>query len=63
MIRKTSAAEKAKESRQAKVKSDEDYPWTDLLQDVTTLKKLRVSELNKYLNHDGAEAAFEKQQK
>jgi len=45
--------EKAKESRKAKGKSYEDYPWTELCEDVTKFKKLRVPELNKYLNHHG----------
>ena len=33
----------------------EDYPWTELCEDVTKLKKLGVPELNKYLNHHGIE--------
>ena len=51
--RKNRAEEKAKESREAKDKSYEDCPWTELCEDVTKVKKLRVSELNKYLNHHG----------
>ena len=51
--RKNRAEEKAKESREAKDKSNEDYPWTELCKDVTKLKKLRVPELNKYFNHHG----------
>lgn len=51
--RKKRAEEKAKESRDAKDKSYEDYPWTELRKDVTKLKKLRVPELNKYFNHHG----------
>ena len=51
--RKKRAEEKAKESREAKDKSHEDYPWTELRKDVTKLKKLRVPEPNKYLNHHG----------
>ena len=60
--RKERAEEKAKESREAKDKSYEDYPWTELCQDVTKIKKLRVPELNKNLNHQRAEAAFEERQ-
>ena len=45
--------EKAKERREAKDKSYEDYPWTALCEDVMKLKKLSVPELNKYLNHHG----------
>lgn len=30
-----------------------DYPWTELCEDVTKLKKLGVPELNKYLKHHG----------
>ena len=44
--RKKRAEEKAKLSR-------EDYPWTELCEDLTKLKKLRVPELNKYSNHHG----------
>ena len=51
--RKKRAEERAKESRQAKDKSHEDYPWTELCEDVTKLKKLPVPELNKYVNHHG----------
>ena len=43
--RKRRADEKAKESREAKDKSYEDYPWAELCEDVTKLKK-RVQELN-----------------
>ena len=50
---KKRAEEKAKEGREAKDKSYEDYPWTELCEDVTKLRKLRVPELNKYLNHHG----------
>jgi len=50
---KRRAEEKAKESREVNDKSQEDYPWTELCEDVTKLKKLRVLELNKYLNHRG----------
>ena len=47
-------AEEAKESREAKDKSYENCPWTELTcKDVTKLKKLCVPELNKYLNHYG----------
>ena len=45
--RKKRAEEKAKLSR------EEDYPWTELCENLTKLKKLRVPELNKYLNHLG----------
>ena len=48
---KKRAEEKAKLSRYAKDKSYKDYPWTELCEDLTKLKKLRVPELNKYLNH------------
>ena len=41
----------AKESGEAKHKSCEDYPWTELCEDVMKLKKVRVPEQNKYLNH------------
>jgi len=51
--RKKRAEEKAKLSRDAKDKSYEDYPGTELCEDLTKLKKLRVPELNKYLNHHG----------
>ena len=51
--RKKRAEERAKESREANDKSREDYPWTELCEDVTKLKKLPVPELNKYLNHYG----------
>ena len=47
--RKKGAEEKAKDSREAKDKLFEDYHWTELGEDVTKLKKLRVPELNKYL--------------
>ena len=50
--RKKRAEEKAKESREAKDKSYEDYPSTELCKDVTELRK-RVPELNKYFNHHG----------
>ena len=40
---------KAKESREARDKSCEDHPWTELCEDVTRLKKLHLTELNKYL--------------
>ena len=50
--RKKGAEEKAKDSREAKDKLFEDYHWTEELgEDVTKLKKLRVPELNKYLNY------------
>lgn len=50
--RKKRAEEEEKESRGAKAKSYENYPWTELTcKDVTKLKKLCVPELNKYLNH------------
>ena len=45
----TRVEEKAKESREAKDKSYEDCPWTELCEDVAKLKKLRVQVLNKYL--------------
>ena len=51
--RKKRAEEKAKLSRDAKDKSYEDYPSTELCEDLTKLKRLRVPELNKYLNHHG----------
>ena len=46
--KKRRAEEKAKLSRDAKGKSYEDYPWTELCEDLTKFKKLRVPELNKY---------------
>ena len=49
--RKKRAEEKAKKSREAKDKSNEDYPCTELCEDVKKLQKLHVPELNKYLNH------------
>ena len=48
--RKKRVEEKPKESAEAKDKSYEDYPWTELCKDVTKLKKLCLPELNKYLN-------------
>ena len=45
--------EKAKEIREAKDKSYEDYPWTEPCEDVMKLKKLRVPEVNEYLNRHG----------
>ena len=51
--RKKGAEEKVKESREAKDKSYKDCRWTELYEDVTKLKKLRVPELNKYFNHHG----------
>ena len=52
-LKKKRAEEKAKESRKTKNKLYEDYPWADLCEDATKLKKLRFPELNKYLNHHG----------
>ena len=43
--------EKARESREIKEKSYEDYPWADLCEDAAKLRKLRVPELDKYLKH------------
>ena len=43
--------EKARESREAKEKSYDDYPWADLCEDAAKLRKLRVPELDKYLKH------------
>ena len=40
---------KGKECREAKEKSYEDYPRTELSEDVTKLTKLRVPALNKYI--------------
>ena len=51
--RKKRVEDRARESREAKEKLYEDYPWADLCEDVTKLKKLRLPELNKYLNHHG----------
>ena len=51
--RKKIMEEKASESREAKEKAYEDYPWADLCEDVNMLKRLRVPELNKYLTHHG----------
>ena len=42
--------EVARESRETKRKSYENYPWANLCEDVTKMKKLRVPELDKYLN-------------
>ena len=44
---------KGKESQKAKEKNYEDYAWKDLFEDAIKLKKLRVPELNKYLEHHG----------
>ena len=41
--------EMARESRESKRKPYEDYPWANLCEDVTKMKKLRVPELDKYL--------------
>lgn len=41
--------ERARESREAREKSYEDYHWANLCEDATKLKKLLVPELNKYL--------------
>ena len=38
---KKSVEEKAKESREVNGKSYEDYPWTELCEDVMKLKKLQ----------------------
>jgi len=53
VYRKKKAEEKAKESKEAKYKLPEDYPWIELYEDVIMLRKLRVPELNKYVNHHG----------
>ena len=45
--------ERARESREAREKSYEDYHWANLCKDATKLKKLRVPGLNKYLKHHG----------
>ena len=45
--------ERARESREAREKSYEDYHWANLCEDAAKLKKLRVPELNKYLKHHG----------
>ena len=42
---------RAKESLKAKEKYYEDYAWKDLCEDLIKLKKLRVPELNQYLEH------------
>ena len=53
------AREKAKESREAKDKSYEDHPWTELCEDVTEPKNLRVPEPSKQaLKPSRAEADF-----
>ena len=49
--RKKRAEEKAKKSREAKDKSNKDYPCTELCEDIKKLQKPHVPELNKYLNH------------
>ena len=41
--------ERARESRDAKEKIYEDYPWDEIWEDVTKLEKLRVPELGKYI--------------
>ena len=45
--------ERARESREAREKSYEDYHWANLCEDAAKLKKLRVPELNKYLKYHG----------
>ena len=47
--KKKRTEERAKESREAKERSYEDYVWADLCKDAAEMKKLRVPELNKYL--------------
>ena len=55
--------ERARETREARGKSYEDYHWVYLSEDAAKLKKLRVLELNKYLKHHGTiNAASEEQQ-
>ena len=49
--RKKRAEEKAKKSREAKDKSNKDYPCTELCEDIKKLQKPHVPELNKNLNH------------
>ena len=41
----------------------EDYPWTELCEDVTKLKKPRIPELNKYLNRHGLKQHLENTEK
>lgn len=49
--KKKRLAERARESREAREKSYDDYHWATLCEDAAKLKKLRVPELNKYLQH------------
>ena len=51
--KKKRLAERARESREAREKSYDDYHWATLCEDAAKLKKLRVPELNKYLQHHG----------
>ena len=51
--RKKRMEERARESSEAKGKSYEDYPWAELCEDVSRMKKLRVPELDRYLKHHG----------
>ena len=60
--KKRAEKKKTKESREAKDKSYEDYLWTELCEDVTKLKKLRIPELNKYLNTTGWSCIWEQQE-
>ena len=46
-------AERARESREAREESYDEYHWATLCEDAAKLKKLRVPELNKYLQHHG----------
>ena len=49
--KKKRVEERAEESQKATETNYEDYVWKDLCEDPTKLKKLRVTELNKYPKH------------
>ena len=51
--KKKRLTERARESREAREKSYDDYHWATLCEDAAKLKKLRVLKLNKYLQHHG----------
>ena len=58
--RRAEEKRKEKESRDAKEKSYEDYPWTALCEDVAKLKMLRVLEIIKYMNYHGLKQHLKK---
>ena len=60
--RKERVEERAKESGAVKGKSCEDYPWTELCENVLNEVKLTCSRTKQVLKPPRAEAAFEEQQ-